>query len=190
MGNSTQSMGKKLDSFLSKMSELIDTLPSQETKSRLDKELGVLIEFLTDFRNRLKTVPTDQDANDFTSTIELIKDYVRVAESDPMLSRVLGLSGNGASRKPPHKPLTEQNRKEAESIAEVLKELSPEDVERRLSDKRKYNVPMLKQIGKELGITIPSKSSRLSITEKIVKKTANMRGYSHLRHGHSGNVGT
>ncbi len=152
MGNSIQSMGKKLDSFLSKMSELVDTLPSQETKSRLDKELEVLIEFLTDFRNRLKTLPTDQDANAVASTIELIKDYVRVAESDPVLSRVLGLSGNGTSRKSPHKPLTEQGRKEAQSIAEVLKELSPEDVERKLADKRKYKVPMLKQIGKELGL--------------------------------------
>ncbi len=189
MGNSIQSMGKKLDSFLSKMSELVDTLPSQETKSRLDKELGVMIEFLTDFRNRLKTLPTDQDANQVTSTIELIKDYVRMAESDPVLSRVLGLSGNGTSRRA-LKPLAEQSRKEAGSIAEVLKELSPEDIERRLSDKRKYNVSMLKQIGKELGLSIPSKSSRLSIMEKIVKKTANLRGYNHLRHGHSESVNT
>lgn len=182
MADSMQSMGKKLDSFLSKMSELVDTLPSQETKSRLDKELGVLIEFLTDFRNRLKTLPTGQDANAIASTIEMIKDYVRVAESDPMLSRILGLSQNGISRKSPNL-LTEQSRKEAESIAEVLKELLPEEVERRLSDRRKYNVPMLKQIGKELGLSIPSRSSRLSIMEKIVKKTANLRGYRHLRHG-------
>lgn len=189
MGNSIQSTGKKLDSFLSKMSELVDTLPSQETKFRLDKELGVLIEFLTDFRDRLKTLPTDQDANDVALTIEMIKDYVRVAESDPMLSRVLGLSENGTSRKSP-KPLTEQNCKEAESVAKALKELSPENVERMLSDKRKYNVPMLKQVGKELGLSIPSKSSRLSIMEKIVKKTANLRGYSHLRQGHSGSVST
>ena len=104
MGNSTQSTGKKLDGFLSKKAELVDTLPSQETKSRLDKELAVLIEFLTDFRNRLKTLPTDQDANDVTSTIEMIKDYVRVAESDPMLSRVLGLSENGTLRKSPQTP--------------------------------------------------------------------------------------
>ena len=182
MGNSIQSTGKKLDSFLSKMSELVDTLPSQETKSRLDKELGVLIEFLTDFQDRLRMLPTDRNANEVTSTIELIRDYVRVAESDPVMSRVLGLSENGLSGKSP-KPLTEQRRKEAESIAEALMELSPEDVERRLSDKKRYNVPMLKQIGKELGLSIPSKSSRLSIMEKIVKKTANLRGYSHLRHG-------
>ena len=75
-------------------------------------------------------------------------------------------------------------------MAEVLKDLSPEDIECRLADKRKYDVPMLKQIGKELGLSIPSKSSRLSIIEKIVKKTANLRGYRHLRHGHSGSIGT
>ena len=45
MNNSVKLTGKKLDSFLSKLSELVDALPSQETKSRLDRELGVLIEF-------------------------------------------------------------------------------------------------------------------------------------------------
>lgn len=157
MGNSKQPMAKKLDTFLSKMSELVDTLPTQETKSRVDKELGVLIQFLMDFQNRLRDLPTDQDANDVTSTIEMVRDYVRVAESDPLMSRVLGFSESAMPRKSPI-PLTEQSRREAESIAEALKELSPEDVERRLADTKKYNVPMLKQIGKEQGLRIPSKS--------------------------------
>ena len=187
MGNSKQSMAKKLDTFLSKMSELVDTLPTQETKSSVEKDLGALIQFLTDFQSRLRELPTDQDANNLTSTIETIRDYVRLAESDPLMSRVLGLSESVTPRKPT--PLTEQSRREAESIAGTLKALAPEDVERRLADKKKYNVPMLKQIGKELGLHIPSKASRISIMEKIVKKTANLRGYDHLRQGPSGNIG-
>ena len=186
MSNSVHSTGKKLDSFLSKMSELVDVLPSQETRSRLDEELGVLIEFLMDFRNRLRMLPVVEDTNDITSTIEMIKDYVRVAESDPVMSRVLGLSSeSGSLRKFPRRSLTAQNRKEAKHVAEALKELSREDVERRLADKKKYNVLMLRQIGKELGLKIPSRSTRLSIVEKIVTKTANTRGYRYLRHEHS-----
>ena len=68
-------------------------------------------------------------------------------------------------------------------MAEELKTLSPGDIERRLEDKRKYTIPMLKQIGGELGLNFPSKSTRLSIIEKISKKTANLRGYNYLRYG-------
>lgn len=184
MSNSVKLTGKRLDSFLSKLSELVDALPSQETKSRLDQELQALIKFLQDFQNRLRLLPTEEDVEGVTSTIETIKDCVRVAESDPVLSRVLGLSSdNRALRKSPRSIHTEQGLKEAKAIAEELKGLSPRDVERKLADKRKYNIPMLRQIGGELGINIPSKSTRLSMIEKIAKKTANLRGYDYLRHG-------
>ena len=58
-----------------------------------------------------------------------------------------------------------------------------DDVERKLADTRKYNVSMLRKIGGELGIHVPSKSTRLSIIDRIVKKTANLRGYDYLREG-------
>lgn len=189
MSNSTYSTGKKLDGFLSKMSELVDVLPSQETKSRLDKELKVLIEFLVDFRKRLRMLPVVEDTHDIALTIETIKDYVRVAESDPVMSRLLGLStDNGSLRKTARRSLTAENRKEAKHVAEMLKGLSPEEVERMFADKKKYTVLMLRQIAKELRLKLPSRSTRLSIVEKIVKKTANIRGYRYLRHGHSENI--
>ena len=189
MSNATNLTGKKLDSFLSKLSELVDTLPSQETKSRLDQELGVLIEFLKDFRTRLKSLPTEEDVEGVTTTIETIKDCVRVAESDPIISRALGLlSENRTLRKSPRNSLTAQEREEARATAEELKTLSPENIERRLSDKKKYTISMLKQIGGELGLHFPSKSTRLSMIEKICKKTANLRGYNYLRHGHDESI--
>ena len=190
MSNSIKLTGKKLDNFLSRLSELVDTLPSQETKSRLDQELKALIEFLKDFQIRLKSLPTGEDAGGITSAIETIKDCVRVAESDPVMSRALGVSSdNGSSKRSPHNSLTKQSREEARVIAEKLKKLLPGDVERRLADKRKYNIPMLKQIGGELGLSIPSKSTRLSIIEKITKKTANLRGYNYLRNGRHESIG-
>ena len=139
MNNSVKLTGKKLDSFLSKLSELVDTLPSQETKSRLDQELGVLIEFLKDFRTRLRSLPTGEDEEGVTSTIETIRDYVHVAESDPIMSRVLGLSSESRTlRKSSHHSLTAQDREEAKAMAEELKTLSPQDIDHRLADKRKY----------------------------------------------------
>ena len=187
MSHNGKVSAKKLDGFLNKLSELVDALPSQETKSRLDRELAALITFLEGFRAKLKSLPTDGDVDGVTSTIETIKDFVRVAEADPVMSRVLGLSSvNGGLRKSPQRPLAGREREEAKIVAAELQTLSPGDVERKLADKQKYNVPILKQIGRELGLNLPSRATRLSIIEKITKKTANLRGYSYLRHGNDG----
>lgn len=177
--------GRKLEGFLSKLSELVDALPSQETKSQLDRELDVLIRFLQDFRSRLKSLPTVEGRDGVSATIETLKDYVRVAESDPVMSRVLGLSSEkGWQTKPSQNLLTEHDRREAKAITEELKGLSHEEVERKLAEGKKYKIAMLRQIGGELGLKFPSKSTRLSMVEKIAKKIDNLRGYDSLRRGH------
>ena len=189
MKNSAKLTGRKLESFLSRLSELVDVLPSQETKSQIDQELDVLIKFLEDFRTRLNSLPTVEDTEDIPSTIETIKDYVRVAESDPVMSRVLGFRlDKGMSRRPSQNSLTEQDRIEAKAIAQELKRLSHEKVEDKLADTKKYTVAMLRQIAGELGLKIPSKSTRSSIIETIIKEMENLRGYNLLRHGGDANI--
>ena len=187
MSDSVKLTGRKLDSFLSKLSDLVDALPADETKLRLDRELEALIKFLQDFRIRLRSLPAGEDVQGVTSTIETIRDCVRVAESDPLLSNVLGLSSDSkATRRSQRNAYTAQGRQQVKAIAEELKGLPPQDVERKLADKQEYNVSILRQIAGELGIHLPSRSTRLSIIEKIVKKTANLRGYNYLRHGSDG----
>ncbi len=185
MKDSAKSTGRKLEGFLSKLSELVDALPSQETKSQLDRELDVLIRFLQDFRSRLKSLPTIDGRDGISSTIETLNDYVRVAESDPVMSRVLGLSLDRDGPKRPSQNLpTEHDRREAKALTEELKDLSHEEVERKLTEGKKYKIAMLRQIGGELGLKFPSKSTRPSMVEKIAKKIDNLRGYDSLRHGH------
>lgn len=184
MSDSVKLTGRKLDSFLSRLSELVDALPSEETKHRLDRELEALIKFLQDFRIRLRALPAGEDVEGVTSNIEMIRDCVRVAESDPVLSSVMVLSSrNKAMNKSPRAVYSAQSRADAKAIAEELKGLSSADIEQMFADRKKYNVPMLRQIGGELGLNFPSRVTRLSMIEKIVKKTANLRGYDYLRHG-------
>ena len=186
MNNSTKFTGRKLESFLSKLSELVDALPSVETKSQLDRELDILIGFLLDFRTRLNSLPTLEDTDGIRSTIETLNDFVRVAESNPAMSRILGFqSSKGVSKTPSRISLTEDECREAKIIAQKLKRLAPKESMDMLADTKKYTVAMLRQIAEELGIKFASKSTRQSMVDTIIKKMENHRGYDLLMSGGS-----
>ena len=92
--------GRRLDRFLSDLSALVEALPSPDVKAGMDADLASLIEFLQNFRTKLSSLPTDEGADQIASTIEAVKDFVRIAEADPVLCRVLGLSEQRTSERP------------------------------------------------------------------------------------------
>ena len=62
-----------------------------------------------------------------------------------------------------------------------LRRLPSHDVEQTLSDRATYSAQALRSIAAELGLRIPSKTTRLSLVEKITKSLGNRRGYQYLR---------
>ena len=177
--------GRKLDRFLTDLSALVEALPSPEAKARMDADLVSLIEFLQNFRSRLNSLPTDEGAAEIASTIETVKDFVRVAEADPTMCRVLGLSERPRPNGMPRRQARAGNLDAGKALDE-LRKLSSDEVERTLSDRASYNVQTLRAIAAQLGLRIQSKATRLSIVEKITKTLANRRGYQYLREGAHG----
>lgn len=170
---------KKIDSFLNGLTALVNTLPTAATKERLDRELTVLIDFLHDVQERLKSMPSSDNAEDIAATVETLKNYVRVAEADPLMSRVLGFAE--ARKASPGTILSKEARHEAKALAKALSDMTQDDINRTLADRKKYNNATLRQIASEIGLYLPHKATRLSIIEKIGKKIANARGYRLLR---------
>lgn len=177
--------GKKIEVFLSKLSDLVESLPTQGMKDRTNQELDTLINFLLDFQERMKNVPTIEETKEILSTVERLITLVRIADSDPFLSRALGLSTKRIGGQTKRQSLSEEDRTRAKELTLKIKGLSPEELEKKFEDRKKYKVPFLKQIANELGVKVGSKSTRASIIEKIAKKISNIRGYEYLRNGES-----
>ena len=176
--------GRKLDRFLSDLSALVESLPSPDAKAQMDRELQSLIQFLQDFRIRLQSLPTGKDADQVALIVEAVKDCIRMAEADPTISHVLGLSTQtGFGGKSRRRQTTVGDGEASRKAAEELRKMPPLDVERLLVKRGKYNVPTLRQIGMELGLRIPSKATRMSIVDKITKSIANGQGYEYLSRG-------
>ena len=173
---------RKLDRFLTDLSVLVEALPSPEAKARMDADLVSLIEFLQNFRSQLNSLPTDEGAAEIASTIEAVKDFVRMAEADPTMCRVLGLAERPRQNgRPRHQ--AKAGELDAAKALDELRKLSSAEVERTLSDRASYNVQALRALAAQLGLRIPSKTTRLSIVERITKTLANRWGYQYLREG-------
>lgn len=149
----------------------------------MDSDLASLIEFLQNFRAKLNSLPTDDGAEQIASAIESIKDFVRIAEADPTMCRVLGLSerskANGRIR---HRAIV-ANDFDAAKALEELQRMPSQEVANTLADRKMYKVDALKAIAAQLGLRTTSKATRLSIAEKVTKALANQRGYQLLREG-------
>ena len=171
---------KKVDSFLGKLSELVGSLPSPQEKARVDNDLRMLINYLERVRKQLELVPTRDQIDG--SVIDRLRELMKVVDSDPVLSRILGFSTNGRRVRRRASVLGEDARVRAREVARELETLSGDQVQYRLLDKS-YSVALLRQIGGELGIRIPSKASRSSLVDMIAGKLSNRRGYDILRHG-------
>ena len=150
----------------------------------MDADLASLIEFLQNFRTNLSSLPTDEGAEQIASTIESVKDLVRVAEADPVMCRVLGLSDQARpNSRPRRRPTSAADRDASRKALSELQDMPLHDVEQVLTDRATYNVQALKAVAEELGLRTPSKATRLSIIEKITKTLANRQGYEYLRSG-------
>jgi hypothetical protein len=180
MNSNSGFTSKKMDGFLGKLSDLVGSLPSPDEKSRIDNDLKVLINYLEGIRKQLELVPTRSQID--SSVIERLRGLMKAVDSDPVLSGVLGLSTNGRRVSRRARALGDDARARAREVAKELETLSGDQVQHRLLDKS-YSVALLRQIGGELGIRIPSKASRSSVIDTIAGKLSNRRGYEILRHG-------
>lgn len=175
--------GRKLDRFLTDLSALVESFPSADAVARMDADLASLIEFLQQFRIKLNALPTDDGAEQMASTIESLKDFVRIAESDPTMCRVLGLSERPRTNGRPVRRRAPASDFDAPKALDRLQQMPSQEVAETLADRKTYNVATLRAIASQMGLRIPTKTTRLSIAEKITKSLANRRGYEYLREG-------
>lgn len=175
--------GRRLDRFLTDLSALVESLPSADAKAKMDADLASLIEFLEQFRTTLKSLPTDGGADQIAATIEYVKDFVRIAEADPTMCRVLGLSERKQTNGRPRQPPRVAGDFDAAKALDELQKMPSQEIERTLTDRKTYTVAALKAIASQLGLRIPSKATRLSVAERITKALSNRRGYQYLREG-------
>ena len=146
--NSRKLTAKRVEAFLGRLEELVSALPSAENKAEMDRELDAVIGFLLDFKRRLNSVPTAEDAAGLEESIGTLRHYVRIAEADPLISKILGLQEQAKPR------TAKKHRKhgefDANQAVSELKSLTPDEMRRAMEDKTKFTIAVLRRIAELL----------------------------------------
>lgn len=171
---------KRFTTFLQHLGALVESLPTQEEKQVLQRELAAVIAFLQDFKARLANLPAREDEAGLQESLQVLRHFVAVAEADPLISKTLGLAQkqsrprSGSTR--PKTPLDHS------AIVEQLKDLSPDDMRAALTERSSgWTVADLKQVAGLMGLRVRSKTPRSGIVDQIVKRAENKAGYEYLR---------
>ena len=89
------------EKFASRLRELVDTLPTEQDRTRIASELEVLIQFLGMLKSHLQSVPTQQDALATRNAIDqLVSLFVR-AKTNPLLASAFGMESKPPRPKSP-----------------------------------------------------------------------------------------
>jgi hypothetical protein len=177
-------MGKEKDqralkAFLEGIRALADALPSEAEKEEARSRLSQLVEFLSDMRSRLASVPSREDAAQARIAIEELEGLLSKANANPVLAAALGLRKAERKRPRTEAPSYEENSRAKEALS-VLEALPADEIQTSLRDEEKYSTSRLRAIALQLGIRATSKTSREALIHQIATRIANYRGYQDL----------
>lgn len=171
---------RRINAFLEHLEALVHSLPTQEQKQEIDRELERVIAFLTDFKARLATLPTCDEEKGLEESLKVLRHFVAIAEADPLISRTLRLKAKESrARSSTRRAKSPEN---IPALVDELKASSPANIRRALDQKTAgCTVADLRQIATAMGVRVHSKMSRAAIVDQIVKRAEIQAGYDYLR---------
>jgi len=171
----------KAEKFLQSLSGLVESLPPESDKQRVAANLDLVIDFLSEIRKTVSSLPSQESATSVQSAIDGLNSLFARARASAPLAAALGLQPS--ARKPKVAPLTEADSERARILLEKLEKLPIDDLRANLENTSTTSPRDLHAIAALMGIRSTQRSSRESLVHQIASKVANARGYETLRRG-------
>lgn len=164
--------------FVATLQAMLETLPSEAEVTEIDRQLQQLISFLQQVREKVNSLPTQQDANATRGALARIDELLADAQRSPALLAALGMRpAPSRSRNIQHSPEDVERAKARLAQFEML----PIDQLRvRLSALQPGE---LQELGSAIGIRRNARISHETLVHQVATKITNTRGYRSLREG-------
>jgi len=168
----------KLKSFISGLQVLVNSLPTEDEKQELRKNVNAIIDFFKYLNNNIGEIPSIENTEKIKINLQKMEEILLKIESDQLLSIMAGLKKPAIKKysKPKIEAFYITN---AKLILSELEKLPIDEIKKKLEN-NKYNVLDLKAIAHIMNIKSIENYSAATLIHQIAMKIANYRGYQKL----------
>ena len=172
-----KSSSYSIDSLFRGLKGLLNSLPSEEEKLELLRDLGEAQNFLEELRLLVEAIPTMESSRELSEGLSRLDILTERAYRDAGLRKLLGLRGRTAGRKR-KTPIPEDTNGRASELEAMIAQSPTSEVSDLLTGE---SVAVLKEVAGHFGIRTLSKERKLDLIRRIATYTENQRGYALLR---------
>jgi hypothetical protein len=164
--------------FVQSLSGLIDALPSDAGKQETILQLETLIQFLSDLKKRIESIPTSQDTASAHVALNHLATLFAQAKSNPVLGAAIGIKATVPRQRSPD--LASEDVERANSAVTRLNSLPIDELRATLD---RMSQRELQGVAGVIGVRASQRTARDTLVHQIATKITNRRGYRSLRDG-------
>lgn len=172
-----KSSSYSIDSLFRGLKGLLNSLPSEEEKLELLRDLGEAQNFLEELRLLVEAIPTMESSRELSEGLSRLDILTERAYRDSGLRKLLGLRGPRTDRKRKTVASEDSNGRAIE-LGAMIAQSPTSEVSNLLTGE---SVAVLKEVAAHFGIRTLSKERKLDLIKRIATYTENQRGYTLLR---------
>ncbi|MBI4547859.1 MAG: hypothetical protein HY707_07765 [Ignavibacteriae bacterium] len=170
-------MRSRESSFVRRLKTLTEALPSPTEKEEIRRDIQELIDFLKMLSEAVARIPTSEDTLALRRSLD---DIEKRLETD---KRAILLNLVNLRKKSPitNKPLSTGDIEQGRKDLDTLSKLDFEELKQTLKDEKAYPIKRIRAILEALGVHVSSKKIRSELSDLVVTKISNYKGYESLR---------
>ena len=166
------------DGFVKQLARLVEQLPSAADKQRSAATLDAVIQFLADVKERIVSIPTEDEAKSTKLALDELSALFERAKANPLLAAAIGI------RTPvPRTSNTLPSGEEIESAKRAIAQFDELPIDQLRLALENKSLSELKALAMELGVRSTQRTSHEGLSHQIATRITNTRGYRSLRNG-------
>ena len=170
-----------MESLFRGLKGLLNSLPTEEEKCELLRNLNEAEKFLEELRSLVEAIPTMESSRELSEGLSRLDILTERAHRDAGLRKLLGLRGPTADKKRKTGAPEDANGRVSELEAKISQAETSE-----ISDLlMRESLVVLKEVAGHSGIRTRSKERKQDLAKRITTHIENQRGYTLLRGGDS-----
>lgn len=168
----------KSQAFTQSLRVLLDSLPTEAQSQEITAQLDGLIRFLDELKERLRAVPSKDDARAAIDAVERLDTWFATAKGNPVVAALVGVKPRAP--RPRAAPFSSEDAERARATIARFDTLPIDEIRAALT---RMTSRELQGVASAMGVRTNRRTTHDVVAQQIATKITNARGYRSLRDG-------